>query len=290
MSLSGLCILLLIHGAVFSGAPLERPVTGVGLGEIIDSKNPAFPTGSVVIGLGFSWEEYSKVSAANLKTFSVIPIPRNPKIALTNYLNVLGLNGLTAFAAIETLVKFKKDQVVYISSAAGPVGSFLAILAKREGVQVIGSAGSDEKVQYLLNNIGVDTAFNYKTLDAQAELKKHASDGLDIHFDLVAGESLDVTLEHMKPHAQVVAVGNVGESNAKVPYVNKNLGLIIKRSLTVNGLSAFHHLDKYPLLWEKIMPFIERGEIPAQRETVIKGSEYLDGKYHDKISVEVATL
>ena len=274
-------------------------MTGVGLGEIIDSKNTAFPAGSVVIGLGFSWEEYSKVSAASLKTFTVIPNPRNPKIALTHYLNVLGLNGLTSFVAIEKLVKFRKGQVIYISSAAGPVGAFLAILAKREeGVFVIGSAGSDDKVQYLLNDIGVDAAFNYKSQDTRAELTKYAPDGLDIYFDLVAGETFDITLEHMKPHSQVVALGNVGESTAKVPYVNKNLGLIIKRSLTVNGLSAFHHLDKYPLLWEKISPLIERGEIPAQQETVVKGLDnapgafvdYLDGKYHGKVYVEVASL
>ncbi|KAG0048097.1 hypothetical protein BGZ83_006916, partial [Gryganskiella cystojenkinii] len=193
---------------------------------------------------------------------------------------------------------FKKDQVVYVSSAAGPVGSFLAIWAKREGAYVIGSAGSDEKVQYLLKELGVDAAFNYKTQDIRVELTKYAKDGLDIYFDLVGGEQLDVSLEHAKAGGQIVALGNISESDAKVPYTAKNLGLIIRKALTINGFTAYHHLDKYPLLWQKVGPLVENGELPAQKETVIKGLEnapqafvdYLDGKYYGKVYVEVATL
>jgi len=87
----------------------------------------------------------------------------NNKVALTQHLDVLSLNVLSAFAVIDTLVNFKKYQDSYIPSAAGLLGSLLAILARREGVHVIGTAGSDEKVQYLLNNIGFDATFNYKT-------------------------------------------------------------------------------------------------------------------------------
>lgn len=277
---------------------MNEPVAGVGIGEVIESKNPAFPVKSVVLGLGFKWAEYSKVSAAALQGYVVIPNPKNPKIALTQYLNALGLNGLTSFAAVETLVKFKKDQVVYISSAAGPVGTFLAILAKRGGAFVIGSAGSDDKVQYLLKDIGVDAAFNYKTQDTRVELSKIAKNGLDIYFDLVSGETFDIALEQLKVNGQVVALGNISEVGAKTPYVTKNLGLIIRKALTVNGFTAYHHLDKFPLLWKTIGPLIENGEIPAQQETVVKGLDnaaqsfvdYLNGKYHGKVFVEIATL
>ncbi|KAG0040140.1 hypothetical protein BGZ83_002643 [Gryganskiella cystojenkinii] len=279
-------------------APLNTPVAGAGIGEVIESKNAAFPVKSVVHGLGFEWAEYTKVTAQALGGFAVIPNARRSKIALTQYLNVLGINGLTAFAAVETLVKFKKGDVVYISSAAGPVGSFLAIIAKREGAFVIGSAGSDEKVNYLLKTIGVDAAFNYKAQDTRAELSKISKDGLDIYFDLVGGETFDIALEQLKPTGQVVALGAISASNAKTPYLTKNLSLIIGKALTVNGFTAYHHLDKFPLLWQKFAPLIENGEIPAQQETVIKGLEnapksfvdYLDGKYHGKVYVEVASL
>ncbi|KAG0030631.1 hypothetical protein BGZ82_007339 [Podila clonocystis] len=139
-----------------------KVITGFGLGEMIESKDPDFPR-SAIAGL------------------SVIEDARNPKILVYAYLNVLGITGLTAWAAVDTIVKkFKKDQVVNISSAAGPVGTFFAILAKCEGTFVVGSAGLDDKVQYLLENIGLDAGFNYKTQDARDELAKAAPQGLDI--------------------------------------------------------------------------------------------------------------
>ncbi|GJJ69510.1 hypothetical protein EMPS_01856 [Entomortierella parvispora] len=279
-------------------APLNTPVSGAGIAEVIESKNPAFPVNSVVLSLGLEWAEYSKVTAAQLQSFFVIPNPRNPKIALTEYLNVLGINGLTSFAAVETLVKFKKDQVVYISSAAGPVGTFFAFLAKRAGAFVIGSASSDEKVQYLLKDIGFDAAFNYKTQDTGVELSKISKAGIDIYFDMVGGEILDIVLEKLKPNGQVVAIGNISEFDAKTPHVPKNLGLIIRKALTINGFLVFHHVDKFPLLWKTIGPLIENGEVPVQQEVVLKGLDnaaqsfvdYHDGKYHGKVYIEVASL
>ncbi|KAG0026857.1 hypothetical protein BGZ83_005365, partial [Gryganskiella cystojenkinii] len=189
-----------------------------------------------------------------------------------------------------TLVKFKKDQVVYVSSAAGPVGSFLAIWAKRAGAYVIGSAGSDEKVQYLLKEVGVDAAFNYKTQDIRVELTKYAKDGLDIYFDLVGGEQLHVSIEHAKVRGQIIAIGNISELDAKVPYTLKNWDLTVRKALTINGFTVYHHFDKYPLLWQKVGPLVENGEFPTQKETLIKGLEntpqafvdYLDGKYYGK--------
>ncbi|KAF9082720.1 hypothetical protein BGX27_004412, partial [Mortierella sp. AM989] len=126
---------------------LDQVVSGVGIGEVIDSKSNAFPIKSIVLGIGLGWEQYTRLT--NTQQLWVIPDAHNPKVPLTEYANALGINGLTAYAAVETLVQFKKDQVVYVSSAAGPVGSFFAILAKRQGAFVIGSAGSDEKVDYL---------------------------------------------------------------------------------------------------------------------------------------------
>lgn len=98
-------------------APLDSVVSGFGVADVIATKNLAFPVSSIVLGPAIGWEQYSRHS--NLQGFFVIPYAHNPKIALANYLNVLGMNGLTAYAAVETLVKFHKDQVVYVPSAAG---------------------------------------------------------------------------------------------------------------------------------------------------------------------------
>ncbi|KAK3820200.1 MAG: hypothetical protein J3Q66DRAFT_439238 [Benniella sp.] len=278
-----------------NGSPLGQTVVGFGIGQVHASKNSAYPVGSIVVGFNIGWEEYTH--QPNPQLF-VIPDTRDPRIDLTEYTNALGINGLTAYAAVKTLVKFKKDQVVYISSAAGPVGTFFAILAKRAGAFVVGSAGTDDKVSYLLKEIGIDAAFNYKTKDSRAELDAIAPNGIDIYFDQVAGETLDIALEKLKFNGQVLAIGNISTVGAKTAYATKNLNLITVKALTINGFTAFQHLDKFPELWKEFEPLIARGEIRTQKPTVIEGVEhvgqafkdYLDGKYHGKVIVKVADL
>ncbi|KAF9343983.1 hypothetical protein BGX26_004950 [Mortierella sp. AD094] len=277
---------------------LDKTVTGFGVGEVIDSKASAFPVKSLILGHSIGWEQYTRLSNPNTQTLWVIPDAHNPKVPLTEYTNALGLNGLTAYAAVETLVKFNKDQVVYVSSAAGPVGAFFAILAKRQGAFVIGSAGSDDKVEYFLKDLGLDSAINYKTKDLRSELDAVAPKGIDIYFDLVGGETFDIALEKLKSHGQVVAIGNFSTPGGKNPYVTKNLSLIIAKALTINGFNAFPHFHKFPQFWEEYVPLVANGEIKSQKQTVIKGAEnapqafadYLDGKYHGKVIVEVANL
>ncbi|KAF9946138.1 hypothetical protein BGZ70_003387, partial [Mortierella alpina] len=189
-----------------SPAPtLGQTVTGFGLGEVVESKNAAYPVSSIVVGFDFGWEQYTLQS--NPRVLHVVPDAQ--QVDLTEYLNALGINGLTSYAAAESLVQFHKDQKIYVSSAAGPVGTFFALLAKRAGAFVIGSAGSDDKIQYLLKDIGLDAAFNYKTQDPRAQLDAAAPGGIDVYFDLVGGETLDVALEKLKDRGQVLAVGNL---------------------------------------------------------------------------------
>ncbi|KAG0250600.1 hypothetical protein BG011_008215 [Mortierella polycephala] len=275
---------------------LNKVVAGFGVSEVVVSKNPSFSVSSIVTGLGIGWEQYTRI--ANPSIMFVIPEARNTKVPLTEYLNALGANGLTAFAAVDTLVKFKKDQVVFVTSAAGPVGAFIAILAKRAGAFVIGSAGSDTKVNYLVQELGLDAAINYKTQDTAAQLSTLAPDGIDIYFDLVGGEVLDIAFEKLKVKGQVVAIGNIAVVNSKTPYSNKNLHLIITKALTINGFTAFHHMHRFPDLWREFEPLIARGEIKSQNHTLIEGvkhagqafGDYMDGKYHGKVIVQVATL
>ncbi|KAF9385026.1 hypothetical protein BGX21_001166 [Mortierella sp. AD011] len=279
-----------------ASADLEVTVTGLGVGEVVESKASAFPVKSIVLGFGIGWEQYTRVS--NTRTLWIIPDPHNPKVPLIEYLGALGANGITAYTAVEALVKFKKDQVVYISSAAGPVGGFLSILAQRQGAFVIGSTGSDVKVEYLLKDLGLNAAINYKTKDLRSELDAVAPKGIDIYFDLVGGETFDIALEKLKPNGQVVAIGTMSAYGSKTPYVTKNLSQIVTKALTINGFTLFQHLHKFPQFWKEYVPLIANGEIKSQRQTVIKGLEnipqtfadYLDGKYSGKVIIEVANL
>ncbi|KAG0085790.1 hypothetical protein BGZ93_010473 [Podila epicladia] len=275
---------------------LNQVITGFGLGEVIESKDPDFPRGSIVLGSNLPWESVSRIN--NKTGLSVIEDARNPKIPMYAYLNVLGVTGLTAWAAVDTIVKkFKKDQVVYISSAAGPVGTFFAILAKCEGAFVVGSAGSDDKVQYLLENIGLDAGFNYKTQDARAELAKAAPQGLDIYIDLVGNEMLDIALEKINDNGLVVAVGNFESAAGKAEYVFKNMMQIIFKALRVQGFAVFQHLHRYSDFWADVKPRVENGQIRVQ-DTIVVGLEkiaevfvdYMNGKYTGKVIIQVNSL
>ncbi|KAF9348970.1 hypothetical protein BGX26_012679 [Mortierella sp. AD094] len=273
---------------------LDEPISAFGVAEVIDSKNKDFPISSIVLGSNIRWEQYTRFSnpAAGLR---IIPDARNPNIALSAYVNALGVNGLTAFASWEAHVKINKGQTVYVSSTAGPIGSMFATLAKRRGCIVIGSAGSDEKVKYLLEDLKLDAAFNYKKNLAQ-ELHAAAPNGIDLYIDLVGNETLDVALGEMNLFGQVLAIGNISNMQG-ASYVMKNLGDIINKSLVVQGFVVFNYLDKFPQLWKTIGPLLESGEVKSQ-ETVIEGVEnapeafvdYLNSKYFGKVVVQVAKL
>ncbi|KAF9168906.1 hypothetical protein BGX21_001165 [Mortierella sp. AD011] len=281
----------------FFDTTIGAPVVGWGVGEVIESKNSTYPVKSVVTGFNLGWEQYTRLS--NPQGLWVIPDGHDSKVPITEFVNALGSNGLTAYAAIKASVNFKKDQIVYISSAAGPVGSFLALLAKREGVFVIGSTGSDEKVEYLVKDLGLDAAINYKTKDLRTELDTVAPNGIDIYFDLVGAETLDIALEKLKPQGQVIALGALAAHGP--PYESKylgNLGFIISKSLTITGFTLFHHLHTMHEFWTEYTPLIANGEIKSQKQTVIKGIEnapqafmdYLNGKYHGKVIIDIANL
>ncbi|KAF9312097.1 hypothetical protein BG003_006638 [Podila horticola] len=274
---------------------IGQPVSGFGIAEVVGSKNDKFPVSSVVIASNIAWEQYTVVKDAT--PYQIIPDIRNPGVPPEAYLNVLGITGLTAWAAIETLAKFKKDDIVFISSAAGPVGQSLAIQAKRRGAFVIGSAGSDEKVRFLLEDLKIDAAFNYKSQDTRTELSRIAPAGLDAYLDLVGGETLDIAISKLKNHGHVIAIGNIGTVNGAQPYVTKNLNLIIVKALQINGFTAFEHLHRFTEFWEATKPLVLSGEIQL-RDSITEGVEkapqtfvdYLQGKFTGKAIVKVADL
>lgn len=113
----------------------------------------------------------------------------------------------------------------------------------------------------------------------------------------MGGETLDIVLELIKPFGEIVTLSNISVTNSKTPYLAKNLSLGISKGLTIKGHSVFHHLEKFPLFWEKFRPSVERGEIPVQNETVVRQVEnapgafidYINGKYHGKVFIEIAT-
>ncbi|KAI8362320.1 hypothetical protein B0O80DRAFT_421857 [Mortierella sp. GBAus27b] len=214
------------------GFQIGEALTASGVSEVIESKNPAFPVGSIVTGF-VGWEEYSVIPSA--QGLRVINNARESKIPLSAYLGVLGMPGLTAYSSLKIIGQPKAGETIFISAASGAVGQIVGQIAKRLGLRVIGSAGSDDKVEYLLKELKFDAAFNYKKGSILGNLQAAAPEGIDIYYENVGGETLEAALEVMNVHGRVIACGMISQYNTQQPYGIKNLAHVIGKRITIRG-------------------------------------------------------
>ncbi|KAF9578885.1 hypothetical protein BGW38_005098, partial [Lunasporangiospora selenospora] len=213
-----------------------------GVGEVIESKNPKFPVGSIVHAFT-GWEQYTVVP--DLPTTRIIPDAREVDLPLSNYVGVLGMPGLTAYSSLKDIGKPKAGETIFISAASGAVGQLAGQLAKAWGLKVIGSAGSDDKVKYLLDELGFDAAFNYKTRTAHEALKEYAPNGIDIYFENVGGETLEAALGSLRDYGRIIACGMISQYNTTAPYGVRNLLNIVSKRLTVRGFIVSDFYEQY---------------------------------------------
>ncbi|KAI5802265.1 hypothetical protein FPQ18DRAFT_251084 [Pyronema domesticum] len=214
---------------------LGSVVSNNGVAEIIKSSNPDFPVGQIVVGYLGS-ENYSVIPKEYLGGFSKIDNKYN--LPLSNYTSALGMPGLTAYSSLYKIGKPKKGETIFISAASGAVGQIVGQLCKREGLTVIGSVGSDEKVAFAKNELKFDEVFNYKTISNAEALKKLALNGIDIYYDNVGGEALEAALEAANQGARFIECGMISAYNAKSKdelYLPGNLMNIISKRLTLQG-------------------------------------------------------
>jgi len=215
-----------------AGFVLGQPMNGSGVSEVIESNNPAFPVGEIVTG-NINWEERSVIPGG--QGLRIIPNGRNSKIPLSNYVGVLGMPGMTAYSSLKIIGQPKAGETIFISAASGAVGQLVGQIAKRQGLRVIGSAGSDEKVAFLLNELKFDAAFNYKKGVILENLSRLAPEGVDIYYENVGGETLEAALEVMNNYGRIVVCGMISAYNNPNPYGIKNLMQLIGKRLTMRG-------------------------------------------------------
>ncbi|KAF9572311.1 hypothetical protein EC968_010035 [Mortierella alpina] len=214
------------------GFEIGQPLLASGVSEVVESKNPAFPVGSIATGF-VGWEEYSVVPGA--QGLRVIPNARDSKIPLSAYVGVLGMPGMTAYSSLKIIGQPKAGETIFISAAAGAVGQLVGQMAKRLGLRVVGSAGSDDKVEYLLKDLKFDAAFNYKKGNILQNLKAAAPEGIDIYYENVGGEQLEAALDVMKMHGRVIACGMISQYNTQEPYGIRNLIQVVGKRITIRG-------------------------------------------------------
>ena len=244
------------------GAPLD----GGAVGEVVASGDPGVPEGSTVLH-GLGWRELALVPAKRVQ-------PVDPQAAPAQaYLGALGMPGLTAYVGLLDIAGLREGDVVFVSGAAGAVGSLAGQIAKSRGHTVIGSAGSPEKVALLRDELGFDAAFNYKDGRVRDLLRAAAPDGIDVYFDNVGGEHLEAAIGSLRLHGRVALCGAISAYNATEPVPGpRNLGQAVGKRLTLRGFIVSDHSARMPDLVAEIGPALAEGRIVV-RETVVDGLE-----------------
>lgn len=242
-------------------------IPGGAIGKVVVSNLEEFQAGDYVLNFA-GWREYFVSNGAGLTIV-------DPAIApIQSFLGALGMPGMTAYIGLLKIGQPKGNETVYVSAAAGAVGSIVCQIAKIKGCRVVGSAGSDKKVDWLLNTIGIDAAFNYKMAgNLNATLQKLCPSGIDIYFENVGGEHLEAVLFNMNPFGRIPVCGMISQYNQTQPQPGpNNLSLVIGKRLLLQGFIVSDHDDQVPQFQADMAKWIQAGQIQWE-ETIITGIE-----------------
>lgn len=240
-------------------------LSGFGVCKVVDSGHPDFKAGEYVWGV-IGWEEYSLITAPE-QLFKI----KHTDVPLSYYTGLLGMSGFTAYVGIHEICSPKKGEYVFVSAASGAVGQLAGQFAKLMGCYVVGSAGSDEKVNLLKNKFSFDAAFNYKKEpDLNVALQRYFPEGIDLYFENVGGAMLDAVLLNMREHGRITVCGMVSQYNLEKSDGVHNLVYAIAKRLEIKGFTVLEHTHRYPQFLEMIIPYIKEGKI-AYLEDITKG-------------------
>jgi NADPH-dependent curcumin reductase CurA len=243
-------------------APLEigGAIEGGAVGRVVASKHEGFVEGDWVNSM-LGWRERGVVDGDRLRKLDTSLAP--PSTAL----GALGMPGLTAWVGLVDVGRVKEGETLYVSGAAGAVGSTAVQIAKLKGLRVIGSAGTDEKVEWL-RSLGVE-AFNYKETPAKEAL----GEGIDVYFDNVGGEQLEASLTALRSFGRVIACGAISRYNDQAPAPGpRNFGFVVSKRLRIEGFIVSDHTDRFRDFAAEVGPWIAAGKISC-RETILDGIE-----------------
>jgi NADPH-dependent curcumin reductase CurA len=242
---------------------------GGAIGRVEASKSDLLSEGSLVSS-SFGWREAFVAPAKSPQALPELGVPPQA------FLGVLGMPGMTAFTGLMKLGECKAADTVFVSAASGAVGSLVAQLAKLEGCRVIGSAGSEEKCEWL-RSVGVDVAINYKDHPNAKSLSKAvveaAPQGVDLYFDNVGGDHLQAALEAMNPMGRVICCGMIAQYNdTELAPGPNNLAYIVSKKLRLQGFIITDHWGGYPAFLQTVAPLVAQAKL-QYRETIVDGLE-----------------
>lgn len=259
-----------------------------GVARVIESRHPKFEVGDHVVGMGGA-QKYWILDGRGVKKVDpdLAPLPR--------YLGALGMPGMTAYFGILEVGELKEGDTVLVSGAAGAVGALVGQIAKIKNCRVIGIAGGEEKCRYLTEELGFDGAIDYKSESLHPAVRNLCPDGIDVYFDNVGGETLDVALSVLRLNARVVICGAISQYNKTRPVKGPEnyLSLLVNRA-KMEGFIVFDFAAEYGRAVNDISRWIDEGRLQA-REHIMEGLEtfpetllmLFDGRNQGKLIIKL---
>ena len=242
-----------------------------GVGTVIASKSPAFAVGDTVYGM-LGVQEYAQFDVAQVakRVLSRIDLRVG---TMTQWLNVLGMPGMTGYFGLLDVGQPKPGETVVVSGAAGAVGQTVGQLAKIKGCRAVGIAGGPAKCEWVVKELGFDACIDYKAGPVKDGLKAHCPGGVDVYFDNVGGEILDAVLTRINRKARIIICGAISQYNATAKPVGpaNYLSLLVNRA-RMEGIVVFDNVERYPVAIAELAGYLKDGRMKS-REDVVRGLE-----------------
>ncbi len=259
---------------------LGSPVQSMILGHVIESRNPDFPQGTVVMGRTF-WECFSVAGTEDFVT----RLEHDGSLPLNEYVSTMGPTGMTAYFGFFDVGQPKPGDEVLVSAAGGAVGSVVGQLAKIAGCRTVGITSSDDKCAWLIDTLGYDAAINYNAPEGlAAQIERELPNGFDIYFDNVGGGMLDVAMLHMKEYARLVLCGAISQySKMDEPAAIYNMWEFIVKRATARGFMFTDYVEQYPGAIKEMGNWMREGKLKSVINTY-KGIEQTPKAFCDMIN------
>jgi NADPH-dependent curcumin reductase CurA len=245
---------------------LGEVMRGIGIGTVQESRSKLFKKGDLVSGL-LGWQEFATLPESALSPLPGIDAP------MAAHLGPLGMTGLTAYFGLLTIGDPKPGETVVVSAAAGAVGSIVGQIAKIRGCHVVGLAGSAEKCRWLTEELGFDSAINYKTENLGSALDRHCPKGIDVYFENVGGETLDEVLKRVNLFARIPLCGLISGYNTQKPLPGPyQFSQLLMKRVKLQGFIVFDFAKEFDKATKELGRWVQEGRI-KYRSTVVKGLE-----------------
>ncbi|HSJ22210.1 MAG TPA: NADP-dependent oxidoreductase [Nocardioidaceae bacterium] len=247
---------------------LGEPLEGGAVGEVVASESDRLSVGDVVLHQ-LGWREHAVLDAHHARRVDTSEVPASA------YLGVLGMPGLTAYVGLTRVADLREGDTVFVSGAAGAVGSLAGQIARNLGAaRIVGSAGSPGKISYVVDELGFDSAFDYHDGSVARRLREHAPEGLDLYFDNVGGDHLEGAIANMKDFGRVALCGAVSQYNATEAAPGpRNMWLVVSRRLRLQGFIVTDHGDVAKEYLNTAVGWLREGRL-KYRETYADGLDH----------------